>query len=151
MSRYLRYLRIAFSITCLTACVALVALWVRSNRARDVLIGPIYGIHSFSLTSVDGRIGFFRLWTGGRDLPYSVHSDPIDEFPPFAPESFTITKPTRINGLGVVLPHWFLVVLTGTFAVIPSLKWSRRFSVRTLLIVMTLIAALLGVIAVAPR
>ena len=30
MSRYLRYLRIAFSATCLIACVLLIVLWVRS-------------------------------------------------------------------------------------------------------------------------
>jgi hypothetical protein len=30
MSRFLRYLRIAFSATCLIACVLLIVLWVRS-------------------------------------------------------------------------------------------------------------------------
>src|SRR5664279_2776254 len=32
MRKFLRYLRIAFSATCLIACVLLVALWVRSYR-----------------------------------------------------------------------------------------------------------------------
>ena len=30
MRRFLRYLRIAFSATCLIACVLLIVLWVRS-------------------------------------------------------------------------------------------------------------------------
>jgi hypothetical protein len=45
---------------------------------------------------------------------------------------------------GFCLPHWSLVVLFATLAAVPWLP--RRFSVRTLLIVTTLVATLLGLI-----
>jgi hypothetical protein len=47
----------------------------------------------------------------------------------------------------VKLPYWFLVSIVGSLAAIPSArKIRRRFSLRTLLIVMTLIAVALGAI-----
>jgi hypothetical protein len=43
------------------------------------------------------------------------------------------------------LPHSILVLISGTFAFVPWLPWwSTRFSVRTLLIVTTLVAVVLG-------
>jgi hypothetical protein len=43
----------------------------------------------------------------------------------------------------LILPHWFPVLLFATFAAIPWLV-PRRFSLRTLLIATTLVAAVLG-------
>jgi hypothetical protein len=45
---------------------------------------------------------------------------------------------------GLVLPHWFPVLLTALLATVPWLRW--RFSLRTLLIAITLVAVGLGVI-----
>ena len=50
--------------------------------------------------------------------------------------------------LQVVVPHWFLVVSTATLATVP---WVRRFNLRTLLIVMTLVAAVLGLVVYATK
>ncbi len=44
------------------------------------------------------------------------------------------------------MPHWFLVSMTLFAAVVPWLPWSRRFSLRTLLIATTLVAAVLGLV-----
>jgi hypothetical protein len=72
----------------------------------------------------------------------------------------------RINGVGgeflygfnfqshpggwfCTVPHWFAVLLSMIFAVVPWLHWSKNFSLRTLLIVTTLIAAVLGLIVYA--
>ena len=41
MPRFLRYLRIAFSATCVIACVLLIALWVRSYWFADNLHVPL--------------------------------------------------------------------------------------------------------------
>lgn len=42
------------------------------------------------------------------------------------------------------VPHGLIALLAGTFTVLPWLRWSTRFSLRTLLIVTTLVAMALG-------
>jgi hypothetical protein len=43
-------------------------------------------------------------------------------------------------------PHWFFVLLALIFATLPWLHWSRRFSLRTLFIAITIISLALGVV-----
>src|SRR3990172_7220509 len=52
MLRFLQYLRIAFSATCLIACVLLIALWVRSYWWWDTTSA----VPKHSLASVRGRL-----------------------------------------------------------------------------------------------
>jgi hypothetical protein len=54
-----------------------------------------------------------------------------------------------LGGFELVLPHWFVVGIVATLTSIPWLRW--QFSLRTLLIATTLVAALLGLIAYAVR
>ena len=49
----------------------------------------------------------------------------------------------------LVMPHWFLVLVVATLSALPWFRW--RFSLRTLLIVTTLIAVALGAIGYAVR
>jgi hypothetical protein len=49
------------------------------------------------------------------------------------------------------VPYWFPVVLSLVVAVAPWLRWSRRFSLRTLLIATTLVAVVLGLIVAVLR
>jgi hypothetical protein len=54
---------------------------------------------------------------------------------------------SSVNGL--VLPHWFLVVMSTALGVAPWFRW--RFGLRTLLIAMTLFAMGLGAIVYSMR
>jgi hypothetical protein len=47
----------------------------------------------------------------------------------------------------LIISHWFAAVMTTVFAALPWIKW--RYSLRTLLIGMTLMVAILGAIAYA--
>jgi hypothetical protein len=51
------------------------------------------------------------------------------------------------NSRSVIMPYWFLVVSAVALSASPWF-WSWRFSLRTLLIAMTLIAVFLGLVAV---
>ena len=64
-----------------------------------------------------------------------------------------VFRPPHLFEFGEVgyLPHSFPVILAALFAVIPWVPWSRRFSLRTLLIATTLLAMLLGAIVYAIR
>jgi hypothetical protein len=66
-------------------------------------------------------------------------------------EGFAIIVEARARAITVAAPHWFLILLCAIVAVTPwtpIVFWSRRFSLRTLLIVTTLVAVVLGLIAI---
>jgi hypothetical protein len=56
-----------------------------------------------------------------------------------------------IDGRYLRFPHWFPVALSATFAAIPWIAWSRRFSIRAMLIGVTVVASLLGAMVYAVR
>jgi hypothetical protein len=149
----LKYLRIAVTALSLTACVLLIALWVRSYYRNDVLFGPDFTSGISGLGSVQGGVSFFK--SSRRPLPgeqWRIRSDVIGEDGP--DDQWTLWPEYEIGyGFGalkrpaftvLVIPHWFLVLLFAFIAVLPWLP--SRFTTRTILIATTVIALLLGLI-----
>jgi hypothetical protein len=155
MKRSFRYLRIAFSATCLIACVLLIALWVRSYSTFDYTYGPFIGGKAFSTYSIDGC------------LSLSVNAP--DWFPGANEWKWDSTPPTEMDrqigqalhsrfhffispmGSNVMLPSWFAVAVAAGLSGLPYVAQARRFSLRTLLIATTLVAVVLGLIVWAAR
>ena len=152
-----RNLRIAFSVTCLIACVLLIALWVRSYWWVDAVAVPISSSDNLGCWSVEGTVaayhathnpGFFKgRWIILRH--HIVNRRVLDERPQVrsgyhGPIGFGVMQ-SRIP----YAPHWFLVFMVGMLAAAPWIRW--RFSLRTLLIATTLIALVLGAIGYAAR
>jgi hypothetical protein len=52
-----------------------------------------------------------------------------------------------LQGWGVSVPFWFLVMTTGAAALALSRKWRWRFSIRGLFVAVTLVAVLLGLVS----
>jgi hypothetical protein len=163
MVRFLRYLRIAFSATCLIACVLLIALWVRSDTHRDEAAAPFGGNRRVVIQSLYGEI----------ECVFTVAAwYPVSEWR-LQSESTSITIPptlyledkttTHITGFGfswafssgeylaVGVPHWFAMISIIALAIAPWMRWSWRFNLRTLLIATTLVAVTLGLICYAIR
>jgi hypothetical protein len=46
------------------------------------------------------------------------------------------------------IPHWPVVLLFGGLAALPWVKWSRRYSLRAFLVMVTLLALLLGALVI---
>jgi hypothetical protein len=132
-----RKLRIAFSATCLVACVLLIALWVRSYKHDDALQAHSPSSSPLVLRSFKGQLSFWR-WHGvnaARRIPTKSLNEDLDEIlsasrPPRFYWGFArIASPLA----GVVVPHWFPVLISAALAAIPWLPWwSNRFSLRTL-------------------
>jgi hypothetical protein len=152
----LKYLRIAVTALSLTACVLLIALWVRSyTYGPTVLIGQI---RDTSLR-IDSGLGRIVLCVGA-DVPGPGPKDGSVDIETFSWEAFDqyerdIWRAYAANQpipgrqrkmMKLNLPHWFVVVLLASIAPIPWLPWSKRFGLRTLLIATTLVAVALGVI-----
>ena len=138
-----RKLRIAFSATCLIACVLLIVLWVRSFSKCDSL--DIAGTHQ--ITSLRGMCfidGQFRksesiVVKAAWGLTWFQYLDR------FAPHGVTpLVK-------GIAVPFWIPILLTIAVAATPWKHWSNQFSLRTLLIATTLVAMVLGVVVAVLR
>lgn len=56
------------------------------------------------------------------------------------------TPPSPPTGSGVIIPYWFLVLLCGTIAALPRLRWPPRITLRGLFIAMTFASLLLGLV-----
>jgi hypothetical protein len=151
-ARIIHYVRITVTALSLTACVLLLALWVRSCWWIDYATLQITGERLVRATSAKQRIilsvvrpplGVPHRWsvdsnsiakTGMTDAQFN-----LPKFPGFSYGS-------KIGWVSVIMPHWCPVLVSATLAVAPWLKWSRRFSLRTLLIAATLAAVGLGLI-----
>jgi hypothetical protein len=139
----LKYLRIAVTACSLTACVLLVALWVRSYGWTYIIKGGIY-----SLWLQEGHISLHA-------SPYGLRQ-PWQQFSYETPESIREFYEHRSdwayivesNGWNITIPHWFLGLLAAALATVPWIRWSKRFSLRTLLIATTLVAVALALVVV---
>jgi hypothetical protein len=151
MSKFLRFLRISWTVGCGVVCVVLVVLWVRTYWWEDCLHIP-QGKNNrmIAVASFSGVLGirvahesYFHKYghpwklttTAWRELPdHTV----IGVYGKVEPERWTV----EFN-------YWLLLLSSIVFAAAPWLRW--RFSLRTLLIATTLIAIGLGsIIALSP-
>ena len=146
MPRYLRFLRTTFSVTCLIACVLLIVLWVRSYWLIDCFDVKLYRWHVFS-GSGRGRLSV------GWQHPHHVYKPGVYYFPASLidvegnpvefPRGFSYSPGT------LFMPNWCPTLVFAALAAIPWLPW--RFSLRTMLIVTTLVAVVLGLVVYALR
>ena len=159
----LKYLRIAVTALSLTACLLLIALWVRSYTWVDMATGPRLGSRIVAVGSTPGVFCF------------TSFSAPSWWMSPWDKRSFDAVNwwrimladgtPSLMWGKAytsrmwgkfeydsatwtIYFPYWFGVLISATVATITSIPWSRRFSLRTLLIATTLVALALGIVVV---
>jgi hypothetical protein len=156
----LKYLRIAVTALGLTACVLLIALWVRSYWYDDLVRGPFVKSEQLRFHS---EVGWLSLGVARATKPTSRwsficqnieerHKAELDHIAEGGtvqriPPSFGLRRQWRAYYL--LLPHWFVLSMIATLAVLPWIGWSKRFSLRTLLIAMALVAVVLGIIGAA--
>ena len=143
MRCFLRYLRIALSVVCGLVCVLLVALWVRSFVVCDSL--SINSGHR--IASLGGALFFDGNFviSGGkltatqrRLFGYEIQCVSLDW-----------KKVRQGAGSGPCVPYWIVVLAASTLSTPFWVRW--RFSLRTLLIATTLVAAVMGLIVYAIR
>jgi hypothetical protein len=138
--------------------VLLAVLWVRNFWRADVAWMPLPNQGHVLLASYQGQM----------ELALHVPSSPSPVSPRLATprwgvKSYTATwkelheitlphaKPFRYRRLplsrelNMIAPYWFLIPATWLMAGAPWIRWSRRFSLRALLIATTLIAVALGI------
>jgi hypothetical protein len=138
-------LRIAFSITCGIVCLLLIAVWVRSYFHEDVLrgIAPAPGVEMssncgrFTILHVVGAIPPGTLFYTG-----PARTDELRGVGERRILGFMWERQDFYTRVGI--PYWFIGLTIAGIASTPWIPW--RFSLRTMLMVMTLIAVGLGLI-----
>jgi hypothetical protein len=139
-----RKLRIAWSVLWGLACVLLIVLWVRSYRGGDSITLYESNAEAVPLTSTKGHIELLA----DNDInanPYQwvdfvMNNNPERQSVSAIYAGFEVRHTWRFDSYS--MPHWFAVLLSVACGAIPWLGW--RYSVRTLLIATTLVAAVLG-------
>jgi hypothetical protein len=152
MSRYLRYLRIAFSVTCGIACVLVVVVWMRSYWVSNQVFLQLGNSPAFGLVSAHGALvfgyeesGYYGTTVDFREMAYNDDHWIIWYEGEQSSSGFNYVPVS--GGLRVYLPYWTYLVAFAVFATAPWLHHIHyRFSLRTLLIGMTVVAAILGLV-----
>jgi hypothetical protein len=147
-----RKLRIAWSVGCGILCLLLIGLWVRSYWRADVVVGPLFSGQAFSISSSCSELLIRNYQTPeGTTWDWGINSRNVDDSDADAREQMrTVTTlgfaliDWRPIGWMLILPHALLVILSGTLSLVPLIRCSRRFSLRTLLLGMTVSAVVLG-------
>jgi hypothetical protein len=143
-------LRLATSALGLAACAFILASWVRSYCTIDDLRAPLTASRTVRIESKRGTLSwqFFDATWGAYVHKSTWNATRMD--PPW--ERWDAHVPTwrwiQPAGLGpemFILPYWFPTVLAAALTVTPWM--SLRFSLRKMLIAVTLLAGLLGAIA----
>ena len=150
----LKYLRFAVTAICLTACVLLIALWVRSYTWRDNVKVPLpadryiyfaseVGIAAFLIRENNTGVARIEInsWPCNsediRFFPFNNHYS----YSPLGSYAWWFDD----TGFGAIAPYWFPAVLFTALAVAPWIRqWQWRFSLRALLIATTIVAVVLG-------
>ena len=156
-----RKLRIAWSVVWGLIALLLVALWVRSYTKSDGFAGN-RGANLMSIYQIVGEMHFSELRPAmGITLPvmpWHMFHDNINEYNLSPNEDFHQRSHRLLgirwlvfgNGFHFALSHLFAIVFTMAVGILPWLP-PGRFSLRALLIAMTLVAVVLGAIVWAAR
>jgi hypothetical protein len=144
-----RNLRIAWSVAWGLVCLLLILLSVRSFAWADQTAVRLWSNHHVMLGSQLGGV-WFSLENSPRVIRMSTKIDALyyDRTTP-QPE-YVWTRVYIMQGqYGGGAPHWLLALASAVTATLPWKPWKWRFSLRTLLIGMTVVAVILGAVAYA--
>src|SRR3954471_20686925 len=143
-----RKLRIAWSVMWGVAAVLLVVLWVRSYWWYDIR-GYYSPVGSLSLESQHGKVKVYTAIghaRGGGFVGGTVYDKDNRNGPRLERWGFSHSLLQPFD-LYMAMPHWLPILLLATSGVVPWIRWINwRFSLRSLLIVTTLVAIVLGLI-----
>ncbi len=159
----LRRLRIAASVFFAVVAVALCVLWVRSYSWVNNIQGYWGTERALQCSSAVGSLSFSTHSLADqhdKDDWVSIVSNYHKSQRQFAswtrpplPPAFELYLDTHGGSVPMFVrfPYWIAVLTCTVFAAVPWFCWSKRFSLRTMLIATTLVAAVLGLVCYTVR
>jgi hypothetical protein len=147
----MRRLKIAVSALSLCISASLTMFWIRSYRTLDVVAASTpFPSWVLMVESIDGKIS---VTASNYPTTYNQfsHRPTWESWPGFEPvnsgETFGLWRRTEF--MGCTLLYWLPVLITGVAAVAPWIL--TRFNLKTMLLVMTFLAVVMGAIAYQAR
>jgi hypothetical protein len=144
----LRYARYAAATFFALLAAGFVALWVRSYYNHDVVMWRISDTRALSVTSVRGKIIWHPFEATGLTKTLAWEASPLM---PGDWSRFDAAVETGhwiyIGGAepeAFVVPHWVLAALSLALTALFTFNRTWRYSLRTILVATTLLAAVLG-------
>jgi hypothetical protein len=138
-----RKLRIAWSVAWGVLCLLLIVLWVRSFTWADQYGVRISSIYHLMANSQLGGVSFYF-----DNSPSVINTTRLVDS--LYPEGLKPQMLGRVyfihRQIGGGAPYWLLALASAITATIPWKPWNWRFSLRTLLIGMTVVALILGMV-----
>jgi hypothetical protein len=116
----LRKLRIAWTIACVLLCQPLLLLWAVSYSESSALTMPIGSSRGAIVMVITGRLA---IGVPHHALPWRTMQDEVRA--DYKQPDWTF----RTNEL--IVPMWLPLVLIGTLAVAPWIRWPTRFIPKT--------------------
>jgi hypothetical protein len=133
MPELLRYLRIVWSAGCGMFVVILCVLWVRSCWWNEMMSSTSANRVVTTIESDSGVIYFIPNTSSDVGLRWHYW--------------WIVAGVSSNLGATIRAPIWSLALLMIAFAAAPWSPWRWRYSLRTLLILITIVAVILGLIA----
>jgi hypothetical protein len=143
-----RYLRILVVTLSLTACFLIAVLWVRSYSGDDTIHGPVSWLGGIIIRSHSGRL-IYELHKSLSFDGWTIQLNQNDWWIQwvYSNQQWGWSTDPKLD-VGIV-PHWLPVLLSFVLGMSASLPWLRwRFTLRTLLLLMTFAAVVLVVFAI---
>jgi hypothetical protein len=145
-----RKLRIAWSLVWGLAAVLSLVLWVRSFWEVDMVCFPSPTHRMIILESNFGTLGasYQALITlGDADIPSTYwRRTTFHAAPDNRASGGLFAANSNYGSIYVRFPHWLAGFFSATLAAAPWIRWSNRFSLRTLLVATTVVVVVLGLI-----
>ena len=141
-----RKLRITWSVAWGVLAVLLIVLGVRSYWYVETVLCKFSDDALIAVLSQPGALGF-SIASEESIVPWIVFGQPSTEWRRQHADDRWRKQSWGgfyFNDATIIAPYWFWCLMAAPLAVVPWLKWSNRFSLRTLLIATTLVALLLG-------
>jgi hypothetical protein len=147
-----RKLRIAWSVACGMLCLLLIGFWVRSYWYVDKVLCTFNNDVFVYAGSVPGLFSISILDEESVD-PWIVYTQSTKEWRAIGGDRWLeqTWAGFYFANAAIMAPYWFWVLIPAILAAVPWIRHLRRFSLRTLLFGMTVIAALLGTAVWATR
>ena len=139
-----RKLRIAWSVVCGVACVLLIVWWVRSYWRLDVIVWN--GNSSSTTVRADAGLVTISQSNFGGTLSGDDRWELIVDNASWGMQFWQFDWAWDTNLILIRVPIWVAALAAAILAHAPWIRWSRRFSLRALLIATTLVALVLGII-----
>ena len=157
-----RSLRIAWSIAWGSLAILLVVLWSRSQNWLDFVSGPAPGNRTVAVGTMPGTIAFAEIdssWNPHVFNRWEWRSETMEVLQDLRRDSqasgasvdhFTSEDFHKVWSIGQgnikTIPILWTIALSIALAPISLIPWSSRFTLRTLLVATTLVAAMLRLI-----